>query len=216
MNKPIIQRKTKHPGFVHANDLILLPANTPYGNLIMKFMKIITRIDKINSKIEATYKSYENAFAKRNEIGIDMLEHQFFAEEVIYWLRKTADELIALFYVCNYNKKQNKYPSKIKIQKIDDLLKNKDSELSVLLSNYLPTLELLNKISNAFKHSFVNTDLNIFGAEEPTVPVLELLHNNLVNKINFYNVSFAQIITDFKKFYNFMDSQIRLITSPSR
>jgi len=211
MNKPIIQRKTQHPGFVHAYDLIPLPADTPYGNLILKSMKIITRIDKINSKIEATYKSYENALAKRNEIGTDMLEHQFLAEEVIYWLRKTADELVALFYVCNYNKKQNKYPSKIKIQKIGDLLKNKNSELSVLLSNYLPTLELLNKISNAFKHSFINTDLNIFGTEEPTVPVLELLHNNLENQINFYTVSFAQIIIGFNEFYGFIDDQIRLI-----
>jgi len=93
------------------------------------------------------------------------------------------------------------YPSKLKIESIGAALANLKSNVSVSLAGHIDFLRLLNGISNALKHSFINSDITLRGAEEPTVPVLGLKYNDLNNKEEFYNVSFAAVVNDFNRFY---------------
>jgi hypothetical protein len=112
-------------------------------------------------------------------------------------------------YVCKYFDKNQTHPNKIKFEKIDDLLKNQNSELSIIFVSYLRSLENLNSISNAYKHSFVNSQLNIIGEFEPIVPALSLLYNNTNNPIKFYSIELAKIINDFSDFFVFTDNYLR-------
>lgn len=210
MKVPRITRKTEHPGFLHANDMISFFAHIPYANLTLKHTQILQRIDYINTKIELTYNSYKKNITDKTTIGLaNITEHSFIIEEIIYWLRITADELISLMYVCKYFDTQKAHPKKIKFEKIDDLLKNRDSELSTILTNHLNNLDTLNSISNAYKHSFVNSQLNIIGEHEPIVPALSLLHNNTNNPTKFYCIELAKVINDFDAFFIFTDNYLR-------
>ena len=210
MNIPCINRKTEYQGYLHANDMISFAAVIPYANLTLKHTQILQRIDFINAKIKFVYLSYKKNITDKPHFEIaNITEHSFIIEEIIYWLRITSDELISLLYVCKYFDKEKTHPKKIKFEKIDDLLKNKNSELAILLSSYLNSLETLNSISNAYKHSFVNSQLNIIGEYEPIVPALSLLHNNTSNEIKFHNIELAKVINDFDVFFVFIDNYIR-------
>jgi hypothetical protein len=210
MTIPTINRKATYPGFLHVNDMIPFNANIPYANLLSKYVDIIKRIDNINIKIKSAYESYQKNITDKPPFQLANLnEHCFIIEEIIYWLRKTADELIAIMYVCKYFEKNQTHPNKIKFEKIDDLLKNQNSELSIIFVSYLRSLENLNSISNAYKHSFVNSQLNIIGEFEPIVPALSLLYNNTTNPIKFYSIELAKIINDFSDFFVFTDNYLR-------
>ena len=210
MKVPNINRKTEHPGFLHANDIISFSAHIPYANLTLKHTQILQRIDYINVKVELLYRSYKKNITDKPLFKLaNLTEHSFIIEEVIYWLRKTADELISLLYVCKYFDTQKAHPKKIKFEKIDDLLKNRDSELSTVLTSYLDSLETLNSISNAYKHSFINSQLNIVGEYEPIVPALSLLHNNTNNPIKFHSIELEKVINDFDAFFVFTNNYLR-------
>jgi len=210
MTIPSIKRKTTYPGALHVNDMIPFNANVPYANLVSKHTDIIQRIDNINIKIKLAFESYKKNITDKPPFQLaNLTEHCFIIEEIIYWLRKTADELISIMYVCKYFDKNQTHPSKIKFEKIDDLLKNEKSELSIIFATYLSSLENLNSISNAYKHSFVNSQLNIIGEFEPIVPALSLLHNNTNNPIKFYSIELAKIINNFSDFYVFTDNYLR-------
>ena len=210
MEIPSITRKIKHQGFLNANDLISFSAKPPYANLMLKYTLILQRIDYINTKIELAYKSYKKHLTDNPPIGLaNIQEHIFIIEEIIYWLRVTADELISILYVCKYFNTQKTYPNKIKFEKINDLLKTENSELSNILKEHLNSLETLNSISNAYKHSFVNSQFNIIGEYEPIVPAFTILYNDTDNPEEFYNVKLAKVINDFNKFFIFTDNYLR-------
>lgn len=67
----------------------------------------------------------------------------------------------------------------------------------------------LNAVSNAFKHSFINSDINLMGADYPVVYALGLSRNNLENSPEFYALAFGDIIQDFDALYAQTMPQIR-------
>jgi hypothetical protein len=71
-------------------------------------------------------------------------------------------------------------------------------DLIALHTSYLFTL---NEVANVFKHSFINTDMTVIGAQYPVVFALALDRNKLSSKQQFYSVSFADIVHEFSKLY---------------
>ena len=59
----------------------------------------------------------------------------------------------------------------------------------------------LNGIANAFKHSFVNSDVNVTGRDEPCVYALSLDRNKLASGIQFHSVSLVWLAKAFTDFY---------------
>ena len=95
---------------------IWLPSSTPYGNLLLKGMNIVRRIDRVNLKIGQVFTSYVHPSKEDvNNPQTDLLEHQFHEEQVVYWLRKTADELISLAYVIDEWSRTGKWPVSVRI-----------------------------------------------------------------------------------------------------
>lgn len=182
---------------------IWLPSDTPYGNLLLKGMNIVRRIDRVNLEIGRVFNSYIHPSKEDiNNPQQDLLEHQFYAEQVVYWLRKTADELISLAYVIDEWNRTKNWPVSVKIDSIAGLTEERPSEgLWKLFGPHNSFLVTLNEIANAFKHSFINTDMTVVGSEYPVVYALALKRNKLSEQPRFYSVNFAEMVSAFSNFY---------------
>ena len=181
---------------------IWLPSNTPYGNLLLKGMNIVRRIDRVNLEVGRVFTSYVHPSKEDiNNTQQDLLEHQFYAEQVVYWLRKTADELISLAYVIEEWNRTGKWPMSVRIDSIANLKRNPSEELRQLFAPHSAFLTTLNEIANAFKHSFINTDMTVVGSEYPMVFALALKGNKLSETPQFYSVDFAEMVEAFSRFY---------------
>lgn len=193
----------KHPlqplNIVH---LVWLPSSTPYGNLLLKGMNIVRRIDRVNLEVGRVFTSYVHPTKEDvDNPQQDLLEHQFHAEQVVYWLRKTADELISLAYVIDEWNRTGKWPVSVQIDSIADLKKNTTEELRKLFASHEVFLATLNEVANAFKHSFINTDMTVVGTEYPVVYALHLKGNKLSNPPIFHSINFAEMVESFSSFY---------------
>lgn len=61
-----------------------LPSDTPYGNLLLKGMDIVRRIDRVNLEVERVFATYVHpSKLDINDPRQDILEHQFYQEEVL-------------------------------------------------------------------------------------------------------------------------------------
>lgn len=181
---------------------IWLPSSTPYGNLLLKGMNIVRRIDRVNLEIGQVFTSYVHPSKEDvNNPQQDLLEHQFHEEQVVYWLRKTADELISLAYVIDEWNRTGKWPVSVKIDSIAGLKESPSEELRQLFASHEAFLTTLNEISNAFKHSFINTNMTVAGSEYPVVFALALKRNKLSEPPQFYSVNFAEMVEAFSRLY---------------
>lgn len=138
-----------------------LPHDTPYGNLNLKWVDVVERFDSINDLILELEKYFKIINIKdadvetANLISIFFHKEKFAIEQIFYWLRKSADELISLLYVLDYHNLNNDYPTKIKIDCIGLLLISTDF-YTEFVCTYNHLLTILNEVTNAYKHSFLN------------------------------------------------------------
>lgn len=184
-----------------------LPSDTPFGNLMLKHMKIVDRIDRVNSSIELVFSSY--SLARIDDEKEDLMRHQLITEEIIYWLRKTADELISLQYVLYVQKQAGAFPRKVEVDCIDSLNNSNQEDFKHLFINHASLLKILNEVSNAYKHSFLNSDISLVGNLEPYVFALSLKRNNLEKQPVFHSCSFRDLIEEFNKFFLNSTEQLR-------
>ncbi len=193
----------KHPHQpLNVANVPFLPSDTPYGNLLLKSMDIVRRLDRVNLEVARVFSSYVHPKSHDHLNSTqDILEHQFYAEQVVYWLRKTADELIALAFVIGEWKTNGEWPPAIKVDSIAGLKHNPPQQVKSLFAAHEDYLNTLNEVANAFKHSFINTDMNIMGGEYPVVYALALDRNKLSNTPKFYSVNFADLVENFSNLY---------------
>ena len=177
--------------------MLWLPVDTPYGNLSLKFATVWQRIGQANLRLQESYTHWEQLVALRLSDGVDHgSRHRFATEEAVFMLRRAADEMVALIWLLQTRLSTDEYPSVVKI----------DSISGALVGNWLPfedrrwLLDTLNRISNAHKHSFIQSDLNVAGAAEPCVSTLALDRNRLSQEAVFQNVSLAELADEFTLF----------------
>ena len=70
-----------------------------------------------------------------------------------------------------------------------------------LFDKHRPFLNKLNDVSNACKHSFINTDYNLFGASEPLLFALGLPRNDSSKDSAFHVVPLREMVESFSEFY---------------
>jgi hypothetical protein len=144
------------------------------------------------------------------------VKHKFETEQVFYWLRKTADDVISMIYLFNFHKNNNRYPTKIKISCVGEFLK-KENSFNGELNNHLQLLTQLNEISNGFKHSIINAQVHSHrGWKEPVVFAFSLLHNDLNNQAKFHSVKLRSLLLSYSDFLE--DVRVilkRFVTGPN-
>lgn len=203
---------------LNASTFFWLPPDTPYGNLTLKLFKLSERIDEANRHLLDSVKywnilNHESQLASMGQLQPEFMHpnalqrHIYATEIAILMIRRAADEIIA-FVSCLVDwEKEKKFPQRIRIGEIGKLLDKKNAQYHPeLYAPHISMLQLLNDIANAFKHSFVQTDITLIGIDEPTVNALYLPHNKLDDNkhdsgMRFYSVSLSTLISDFSRFY---------------
>jgi len=204
MEYPIIESLKKHNEILRADQFLKLPTDTPFGNLLLSWVEIIQRTDRTNDLIIELYTDYHTITQSRGVVNPDIshlfYKQKFLTEQIFYWLRKTADELIGLVYILDYHKKNNKFPSKIKINSIGNLL-NEENFIPELFDSFRGFLKIVNEISNGYKHSFINSQAHSYHGEYyPVVFAYTLDYNNLKNEPQFHAYKFSDILENYNTF----------------
>jgi len=185
---------------LNASLLFPLPVDTPYGNFSLKLFKIVWRLDEANRRIVEVFDTWERALDGSD--GLAYQKHILSIEQVIYLIRKSCDEIISLIWCLDYFSKNNKYPKKIECDRIASVTNEKSKYKAMNpFTNHIEMLEQLNGISNAYKHSFLNSDIDLIGKDEPCVNALALDNNKLSCEPKFYSVSFKWLISGYNEFY---------------
>lgn len=198
----------QHFNVVH---MLPLPADTPFGNLALKYTQIILRADHVNLLVREVFKSYTRA--KASDDGT-ITHHLLLAEELVYWLRKTADELIALVHIIGERQSAGVYPERISPDGIGPLLALQ--EIPAWAQAHCDFLRLLNEISNAYKHSFINSDAMLVGKDEPGVYALSLQRNDLKRVTQLHNIRVAELVVQFDAFFQAAVADLKKCKLPHR
>jgi len=180
-----------------------LPPNSPYGNFQLKFMKIIQRLDEANRKIIDSHKFWSACKTSNGFVPSGAYErHVFSNEEVIYMLRRAADELVSLIGCLSIYENTNEYPAKIKIDCVGAVLAQNESSQNSAFKPHIEIMTVLNEIANAFKHSFINSDHTLLGENEPCIHALSLDYNKLSSEAVFHNISLKFVVEKYNYFFN--------------
>ncbi|WP_298904496.1 hypothetical protein [uncultured Nostoc sp.] len=75
-------------------------------------------------------------------------------------------------------------------------------------------MKILNEVSNAYKHSFINSEISSIGTEEPYVFALALKKNDLGNQPEFHSVPFAELVVGFDSFFQDSVEELRKCNLP--
>ena len=178
-----------------------LPPDSPYGNLQLKYMKIILRLDEANRKI-ADSLHFWGACQGGGMLPIGAFERHIFSNEgAVYMLRRAADELVSLVWLLSKYEADNKYPRSIKIDCLGAVISQGESNRHEAYAEHVELMKVLNDIANAFKHSFVNSDQTMVGAREPRIHALGLEYNKLSSGPRLYDVSISELTGKFNAFY---------------
>ncbi len=210
MKYPIIESLKTHNEILMDKQFLPLPKDTPFGNLFLSWIEILQRTDRINDLIIDLYTDFEIIKQNQDVINPDIsslfYKQKFLTEQIFYWLRKTADELISLIYLLDFNKKKNTFPTKIEINSVGSLLK-KDVYIPELFDVFRKFLKILNEISNGYKHSFINSQAHTYhGKNYPVIFALTVEYNNLKNEPKFHSCKFSDVIEN----YNIFLSEVKL------
>lgn len=182
-----------------------LPPDSPFGNMQLKYMKIITRLDEANKNILLCCSMWDRLVHDHYD-GYSV--HYFSGEIVAYHLRKACDEIITLSWFLWYAITNGQYPQNIKIDCVGAYLSNGNTEFRIF-DDFRGVLNTLNDIENAYKHSFINSDVTVVGQLEPCLATLALKYNDLKNPPIFSNVSLKQIISEFNNFFAFAKENLK-------
>jgi hypothetical protein len=178
-----------------------LPPDSPYGNFRLKLMKLCERLDEANRRLAESCTFWEQARPEGFSPPNAFQRHIYANEQAIYLLRRAADEMISLIWCLSEWQTKGSYPTEIKIDCIGALLGLSPEQHLKPCSQHIPILTQLNEIANAFKHSFVDSDITVIGRDEPCVYALSLDRNKLAAGIQFHSVSLAQLARAFTAFY---------------
>jgi len=194
-----------------------LPPNSPYGNFQLKFMKIIQRLDEANRKIVDSYKFWQACRVPNGLPATGAYEQHIFSnEEAIYMLRRAADELVSLIWCLSKYEETNNYPTKIKIDCLGAVLSQKTENRLEVFEPHTEIMIILNEIANAFKHSFINSDLTLLGEDAPCIHALALNYNKLASNPIFHNVPLETVVDKYNDFFICSNSWLKEYSERNR
>lgn len=203
---PQIQVSQEQGHGFHKDYLYLFSLSQKYGRLNLRSMQYAASHNYLNEILRIVYIEHgllKEAREKQTYYSYDLTHYTFkiSIETIIYWLRKTCDEIISLYYFAEYYRLNDKEPSNILIDCIGRLMKE-EPEFKKGLFSHLSFLSQLNDVSNSYKHSFVNHEANhLIGIEEPAVVAFELKHNNSNNDIVYHSYSLKYFIKCYANFF---------------
>ena len=191
-----------------ADMLLPYPSNTPFGNLALAEEDLLIRIDYTNSRLQRLYARYDSW--TRNRGGLvppEVLWLRLEIEEIVYWVRRAADTLIVMSCVIGGKRQTGSYARTIELDSIGRLLgrlaqPGPHPPHVTLFSKHEGFLRLLNDVSNACKHHFINHEtVSIIGAEGPTAYYFPTDPKDGTGAPNLAGVRVSELVSSFRGLY---------------
>jgi len=178
-----------------------LPPDSPFGNLTLKLMKLCERLDEVNRRLRDSW-TFWDAARREKILPVNAFQrHTYANEQAIYLIRRATDEIIALIWCLSEKGKTGRYPEQIRVDCIGAVLAQAQDQRLEPFRKHEALFQQLNEVANAFKHSFVNSDLTLIGRDEPSVYALSLDRNKLSAGVEFHGISLAALVAAFNTFY---------------
>lgn len=212
---PLLEALKKHGSHFNANQMLSLPSDSDFGNLVVSWHEIVIRIDCVNDQVIHLYdKFYEAKEIMKSQGYYEQNLNEGYRngimliEQIFYWLRKSSDEIISIISILSDFKKSNVYPKQIKESSIGEFLKSKNEKFSSV-EKYRDLLHTLNEISNCYKHSFTNSQISAYkGSEYPVAFAYNLQYNNLKSQPKFISIDLGKFLIDYDNFLREMKLHI--------
>lgn len=83
-----------------------------------------------------------------------------------------------------------------------------------LLQPHYNMLRALNDISNAKKHSFIDSDVTVAGVDEPAISALAQKNSAHANEPKFYVVALSKLVADYNPFLHDCNKWLRAHAEP--
>ncbi len=200
---PLISNVTSERGMLNAGELFWLPPDTPWGNLQGRLFDIVLRVDYVNNLIERTYGSFPHGYAGKIVPSLVLREHVWHAEEVIYWLRRTADDILMLVGYLEQSIQNSNLSESLPYDSIGTWLGcYADPASPDQLSRHREYCRMLANTSNAFKHSFLQSEATSnLGTYEPYVFVMYKHRNEFGKGIESSGEPLCGYVNGFSAFF---------------
>ena len=115
-------------------------------------------------------------------------------DHIVYDIRHFVDQAISIVWILS----QPNPVTRIMVDSIGSYLN--DSNFTPF-DKYIPFLQQLNDISNAYKHSIPNDMLMVLGKNEPCIYALDANHNKDIFHPQMYGISLSELVVSFNSFY---------------
>lgn len=189
----VVWRGRVATGDQNASELFWLPPDTPFGNLQLKLHKLRQRAGHVNRRIDESWAEWRYYYS--GEIGGGRSE-SLIVEEIMYSIRRSVDDLLSLRSLLDEEANLGDFPTRISIDCVGRSLKTSDP----LVERHRSFLEFCNGSVNAYKHSFIQSDVSLIGANEPCVFAFALPQNNLVRGWTLLSESLNEVVIGFNEF----------------
>jgi hypothetical protein len=186
-----------------------LPIEGHFGNFNLTYVEMCIRLDHVNTQILSLFRDFYS-FKKVVDGGYYgdpdniTIKLKLRTEEVVYWLRKTADQIISLLYILGYKEKNGVIPERILIDSIGTfiggqkgVIENYDADIN----KHKKVLEIIQRVSNAYKHTFLNSDiLSLVSEDYPLILALHQHNNIKSNQIDFHAHPLNDVLIEYDEF----------------
>ncbi|WP_430900956.1 MULTISPECIES: hypothetical protein [unclassified Paraflavitalea] len=203
MNIVLIASYIKNENELFADEIPNIETHSPFGHLQIKYGFILTRLNILNETITEIHSLHSTnieriknrEYVSREETLRPIVKCISLATE----LKILTDELISLNYLLNYYYTKNCWPSEIEIDCIGAYLNMENKKGFEAFNNHTKTIDTINDIGNAIKHSFINSEI-IWKQNPSPTPKLFAIHqkrNKLNNSAKLYEISIPELITEY-------------------
>lgn len=200
---------------VNVSNLVWMPDDTPFGNLIPKLFWVMQQLAHANRRLEESANYWNEAMA--GSIGPALVEHRATANEAVFALRRAADELVTLVAVLEDRTLNGEYPKKPRYDSVGTAFDKNRQPKTPLWGRHDWLLRTLNDLANAQKHSFVDSDTSVIGKLQPCATAIHLPQNNLEKyRIELYVVALDDLASAYCSFLAEVLNHLVNLTDPIR
>lgn len=191
-----------------------------YGGLHLKHEDYNERHIFMNELLKEIYIEYSITIIEHIQIENYSFQNGhyrilFMIENLIYWMRKNIDEMIGFNYYAYYFKKHGAEPNKLKISSIGNLINKKSHKLYSTFGSHIEKLNIINEISNTYKHSFITSEAHhLIGKNEPIVNCLDMHRNNVANNPKWHSYFLREIVEDYVSFFTLSRETLKQFKLP--
>ena len=179
---------------------------------MLKTVHLVNRLIHANGRLDETEAMWVAFVSQDSPSGDDPgARHRFSADEVVVHLRRATDELIGLLWLLRERVTRGEWPEQISIDSIGTARVRNGDWFLPMLEQHDWLLTTLNEIANAHKHSFIDSNFQIVGSQEPCTVALALDYNRLRSAPTPYVVSLNSLVTAFNSFYLEVMRELRIL-----